>query len=64
MAIPDIIVTVMDRLHASGYQAYVVGGAVRDMCLHREPVDWDVTTSATVKSIESIFSDIRQQLVS
>jgi hypothetical protein len=42
MDIPEFIVTVVEGLHASGYQAYIVGGAVRDYCLQRMVTDWDV----------------------
>ena len=59
MDLPDIILIIIDRLHSSGYQAYVVGGAIRDMCLGRTPMDWDVTTSAPLEQIKTIFQDMR-----
>lgn len=59
MDLPDIILIIIDRLHSSGYQAYVVGGAIRDMCLGRTPMDWDVTTSASLEQINLIFRDMR-----
>ncbi len=59
MDIPEFIVTVVQRLHASGHQAYIVGGAVRDHCLERPVTDWDVATSATPAEIKSTLRDIR-----
>jgi putative nucleotidyltransferase with HDIG domain len=59
MDLPDIILMIIDRLHRSNYQAYVVGGAIRDMCLGRTPMDWDVATSAPLEQIQAIFQDIR-----
>jgi putative nucleotidyltransferase with HDIG domain len=59
MDLPDIILIIIDRLHRSNYQAYVVGGAIRDVCLGRTPVDWDVVTSAPLEQIKLIFQDIR-----
>jgi len=59
MDLPDIILMIIDRLHRANYQAYVVGGAIRDMCLGRTPMDWDVATSAPLEQIQAIFQDIR-----
>jgi tRNA nucleotidyltransferase (CCA-adding enzyme) len=59
MEIPKFIMTVVKRLHASDHQAYIVGGAVRDHCLHRKVTDWDVATSARPEEIKSIFRDIK-----
>jgi poly(A) polymerase len=42
-------------LRAAGYQAYLVGGCVRDILLHREPADYDVATNATPERVEQIF---------
>jgi poly(A) polymerase/tRNA nucleotidyltransferase (CCA-adding enzyme) len=59
MDVPDVISAIIDRLHNSGYQAYVVGGAIRDMYLDRTPLDWDVATSAPQEQIKLIFRDMR-----
>ena len=58
MDIPGFVMKILKRLHTSGYQAYIVGGAVRDICLNRPVTDWDVATSASPEEIKSIFSDI------
>jgi poly(A) polymerase/tRNA nucleotidyltransferase (CCA-adding enzyme) len=57
--IPQFVVSILERLHSSGYQAYIVGGAVRDMCLHRTVTDWDVATDAPPKKIRGIFGDMK-----
>ncbi|MDO5640312.1 MAG: polynucleotide adenylyltransferase PcnB [Neisseria sp.] len=46
---------VVRRLHNEGYEAYVVGGAVRDLLLGVEPKDFDVATSATPEEVRKIF---------
>ena len=46
-----IIQTIMD----AGYEAYVVGGCVRDSILGREPGDWDITTSAKPEQVKELF---------
>jgi poly(A) polymerase len=42
-------------LRSKGYQAFLVGGCVRDILLGREPADYDVTTDATPQQVEAIF---------
>lgn len=59
MEIPSFIMMVLKRLHTSGHQGYVVGGAVRDYCLGRKLIDWDVATSAGSEEIKSLFADVR-----
>ena len=44
--IPQEVQRILQRLEAAGYEAYVVGGCVRDMLMGTAPHDWDVTTSA------------------
>ena len=46
---------VTDGLQAAGYQAYVVGGAVRDLLLERIPKDFDVATDATPEEVRRVF---------
>lgn len=54
--IPKNIKNVMQRLEDAGYEAWCVGGAVRDMLLGREPGDWDVTTNALPETVLELFS--------
>jgi len=60
--IPYKIKTILCKLQDSGYEAYVVGGCVRDTLLGKEPHDWDITTSATPGEIQQVFSHYQQIL--
>ena len=53
--IPEPAAKVLDRLHECGYEAYVVGGCVRDSVLGLTPDDWDITTGATPDQVREIF---------
>ena len=46
---------VTEGLQAAGYQAYVVGGAVRDLLLNRHPKDFDIATDATPEQVRRVF---------
>lgn len=48
---------VAERLRNAGFEAYLVGGCVRDLLLGRKPKDWDVTTNATPEEIQQVFPD-------
>ncbi len=52
---PEYALTVLERLENMGYEAYVVGGCVRDSLLGKEPKDWDVCTNATPKEVLACF---------
>ncbi len=47
------------RLKKSGYEAYLVGGGVRDLLLGREPKDFDVATNAHPEEVKKVFSNCR-----
>jgi len=47
--------TIIRTLRERGYQAYLVGGCVRDLLLSREPADYDVATDATPQQVMEIF---------
>ena len=53
--IPKEIKEVYSELVKVGYEAYLVGGCVRDLLLGREPKDWDITTNAKPEEIQKIF---------
>jgi tRNA nucleotidyltransferase (CCA-adding enzyme) len=55
MTIPPEVHWVIKRLEAEGYEAYLVGGCVRDKIMGKEPKDWDITTKATPGEIASLF---------
>jgi tRNA nucleotidyltransferase (CCA-adding enzyme) len=48
---------ILETLEQAGFEAYVVGGCVRDLLMGRAPTDWDVTTSATPEHIQALFPD-------
>lgn len=50
---------VLYRLNEAGYEAYLVGGAVRDLLLGRQPKDFDVATSATPEQVRQLFRNCR-----
>jgi poly(A) polymerase len=49
--------SVCDALQNAGFQAFLVGGCVRDLLLEREPADYDVATSATPRQVLELFPD-------
>lgn len=49
---------IIDTLENAGFEAYVVGGCVRDSILARQPEDWDITTSAKPEQIKALFPRI------
>lgn len=52
---PDYARQIIERLNDHGYEAYVVGGCVRDQLIGREPNDWDITTSALPQQVKKLF---------
>ena len=57
--LPPVVRMLLDTLHGAGYQAYVVGGCVRDSLLGRTPEDWDICTSARPDETEALFAGRR-----
>src|SRR2546428_11148684 len=51
----DFAISIARTLHDQGYQAYLVGGCVRDLLLGREPGDYDIATDATPEQVMRIF---------
>ncbi|MCI9414195.1 MAG: HD domain-containing protein [Clostridiales bacterium] len=56
IALPPEVRQALRMLHDGGYQAYAVGGCVRDSLLGRVPADWDVTTSAAPEQVRRLLS--------
>lgn len=56
---PEGARAIIKRLNESGYEAYIVGGCVRDALLHKTPGDWDICTSARPADMVKVFSDRR-----
>lgn len=55
MNIPKEIVNVIKIINDSGFEAYIVGGCVRDSLMKKTPEDWDLATNATPEKIQQIF---------
>jgi tRNA nucleotidyltransferase (CCA-adding enzyme) len=53
--LPAEVQQVLSTLTNNGYEAYVVGGSLRDVLMQREPKDWDVTTNALPEQIQTVF---------
>ena len=56
IAIPQDITELLLTLNHGGFEAYLVGGCVRDYLLYKVPKDWDITTSATPDEMQEIFA--------
>jgi len=53
--IPQIVTETAQTLVDAGFEAYLVGGCVRDLMLHKKPKDWDITTNANPEEIQALF---------
>ncbi|MCL2253168.1 MAG: HD domain-containing protein [Lachnospiraceae bacterium] len=53
--LPDNVKKIIETIEAGGYEAFAVGGCVRDSYLGRVPEDWDITTSASPAEVKSLF---------
>ena len=56
-SIPQPVVDTLKSLTEAGFEAHIVGGCVRDLLLHREPKDWDITTNALPEEVQKLFPD-------
>lgn len=61
MPLPSSVEYVLSRLKENGYQAYVVGGAVRDFLMGKTPHDYDLTSDALPSQISDVFKDFYQE---
>ena len=57
LEVPDVVRDVHLRLNSAGFEAYLVGGCVRDLLLGRTPKDWDITTNATPEQIQPLYEE-------
>ncbi len=53
--LPENVKKIINQLQNAGYEAYAVGGCVRDSLLGRKPDDWDITTNARPQEVKKIF---------
>lgn len=56
-------VDIVEELQKAGYEAYIVGGAVRDLYLKRAPKDYDISTNATPEEIRKVFGRRRARII-
>lgn len=57
LELPERVEMILQRLHSNGFQAYVVGGCVRDSIMGITPHDWDICTSALPDQVIKLFED-------
>ena len=55
ITLPAKVTEIIENLQMHGYEAYAVGGCVRDSILAKRPEDWDMTTSAKPEEIKKLF---------
>ena len=56
MDLPEHVQAIIGKLEEAGYEAYAVGGCVRDSLIGRIPGDWDITTSAKPGEVKALFA--------
>ena len=59
MQLPQWVAECLDALEQAGFAAFLVGGCVRDACLHRTPHDYDLCTEALPQQVQKVFADHR-----
>ena len=57
LPVPHTVTALCDALRTGGFEAYLVGGCVRDLLIGREPKDWDITTNAKPEQIQALFKE-------
>ncbi len=55
--IPGVIKDIAEKLENAGFEAFLVGGCIRDLIMNREPKDWDLTTNAKPDQIIRLFDE-------
>ncbi len=55
--VPQEIINIAEKLQKADFQAFLVGGCVRDILLGKEPKEWDITTNAKPEEVQKIFPD-------
>lgn len=58
--LPKNVNKIIHVLEEHGFQAYAVGGCIRDSLLGRTPHDWDITTSALPEQVKALFKKTRR----
>ena len=57
MIIPNYVLEALEKLKKAGFEAFIVGGCVRDFLMEKTPKDWDITTNAKPEEMLHIFSN-------
>jgi len=57
LAIPSEVKNILAKLQEAGFEAYAVGGCVRDLLLQKKPKDWDIATNALPEQVQQVFPD-------
>lgn len=57
LTVPPVAKKLAETLKNAGYEAYLIGGCVRDLLLGREPKDWDITTNAAPEEIQKLYTE-------
>lgn len=60
LSVPIALPKIIKIIESSGFEAFIVGGCVRDTLLNLTPKDWDITTNATPSEIKEIFKENKQ----
>lgn len=55
ITLPEKVNSILQTLNGAGFEAYAVGGCIRDSILGRQPNDWDITTSARPEQVKGLF---------
>jgi tRNA nucleotidyltransferase (CCA-adding enzyme) len=57
LSLPQPVLDIVLALEVAGFEAFVVGGSVRDLLLKKSPKDWDITTNALPEEVQALFPD-------
>ena len=55
--IPENVLNIIKTLNSNGYEAYIVGGCVRDSIIGKTPYDWDIATNASPDNVKNLFEN-------
>ncbi len=61
MKIPEHILEIIKSLQTAGFEAFIVGGCVRDILMEKTPKDWDITTNARPEEILEVFKEAKYE---
>ena len=55
LPVENRVIELISTLQRAGFEAYIVGGAIRDLLLGRRPKDYDISTAATPEEVRNVF---------